>query len=105
MRAARVFANYRLLVERVAFRVEDLAVAGVGDDAHLVEALVGVRREVGQGELPGEQRVQLAQVLVEADRRARALEEGAPARLVRQALERPLPVVDERGVAAAHARR
>src|SRR5215204_3921692 len=96
---------YCLLLKRVALRVEDFAVAGVGDDTHLVEAFVGVGREVRQGELTGEQRVQLAQVVVETDRGARALEEGAPARLVRQELERALAVVEERELAAAYARR
>src|SRR5215211_2613643 len=110
MRAARSLSGllttvYCLLLKRVSLRVDDFAVAGVGDDAHLVEALVRVGREVGQGELAREQRVELAQVRVEADRRARALKEGAAARLVRQALERALPVGDDQRVAAAHARR
>src|SRR5919205_3588204 len=89
MRAPPSFSSlmttvYCLLLERVPLRVEDFGLAGVGDDAHLVEAFVGVGRKVGQRELPGEQLVDLAQELVEAHRRPRPLEEGAAARLVRQ---------------------
>src|SRR3954471_10711049 len=85
---------YCLLLKVVSLRVVDFGVARVGDDAHLVKALVGMGRKIGQSELSGEERVKLAQVVVEADRRARALEEGAPARLVREALKRTLAVGD-----------
>src|ERR1051325_3997916 len=87
---------------RVTVRVVKLAAVNVGDDAHLVEAPLRVGREVRERELAREQRVNVSKESVEAHGRARPLEDRAPPRLFREAVERALTVADEREVPRPH---